>query len=533
MPKFANYQNLVNDFNFKYGVAFSYQEFEAEVNALKNSRASSAPGECENEVYVSTYKKILEKAIDNVIHAKLDRYHLDHKEMMKDYGNLMNGYLDAQSAAGNNIPMEWKRRSELLKSVTPMLEKHTGTNGDYIAQKYLNGEFRIRDMRARTNYLKEHKETNPQVLVGICAYAEALEKVNSQRSRLWRWLHPFRNRAEKRQAKEMRQYITDVENRYKWDSDKERFRNDIQEILDAKPHVSLKENINRAIYEIELEEIEAQTAESLKDNPNFVFENKKISANPVNVSDNAKEPAKENNLNLGNESKRENIGEQIKEDVKEEVNKKQPKNEKPTAMQKFNEVTEQDGFMNEFTKELAAIISRYSPSPNTHTIKEYLCDYLFNWTKDLCEYHDDAVSKQTRESEIGREMGNTVNSLYSGVLTGMDMYGVSLDNRPIVAQLVVDHALKKLSPAGFFPEKYGKYANRYSIETNSNDVIQTVQGCSYSLTHQDCVRICDNAKEQLREIDRISKATNENVDKNEEIQNERIEDRELDKSMVK
>ena len=175
MPKFANYQNLVNDFNTKYGVDFSYQEFEAEVNALKNSRTSSAPGECENEVYVSTYKKILEKAIDNAIHAKLDRYHLDHKEMINDYGNLMNGYLDAQSAAGNNIPMEWKLRSELLKSVTPMLEKHTGTNGDYIAQKYLNGEFRIRDMRARTNYLKEHREKNPQMLIGICAYAEALE----------------------------------------------------------------------------------------------------------------------------------------------------------------------------------------------------------------------------------------------------------------------------------------------------------------------------------------------------------------------
>jgi hypothetical protein len=246
---------------------------------------------------------------------------------------------------------------------------------------------------------------------------------------------------------------------------------------------------------------------------------------------------KNNNPNPVNESHRENIGEHIKKDikeeVKEEVNNKQPKNEKPTAMQKFNEVTEQDGFMNEFAKELAAIISRYSQSPNTQKIKENLCDFLFNWTKDLCTAHDDAVSNQTRESEIGREMGTTVNSLYSGVLTSMDMFGVSIENSPIVAQLLVDHALKKLSPAGFFPEKYGKYANRYSIETNSNDVVQTVQGCSYTLTHQDCVRICNNAKDQLREIDRISKATNENVDKDEEIQNERIEDRKLDNSMVK
>ena len=526
MPKFANYQNLVNDFNTKYGVDFSYQEFEAEVNALKNSRASSAPGECENEVYVSTYKKILEKAIDNAIHAKLDNYNLGHKEMMKDYGMLMNGYLDAQSAAGNNIPMEWKLRSELLTSVTPMLEKHTGTNGDYIAQKYLNGEFRIRDMRARTNYLKEQRAKNPLVLAGICAYAEALEKVNGQRSRLWRWLHPFRNRAEKRQAKEMRQYITDVAEKHsKFESEREKFLNDIQEVLDVKPHVSLKDSIERVMEEVLLEEDFAAREKNRLDE-------ERSNKNPADELKN-----ENNNPHPVNESHRENIGEHVKADVKEEakeeVNKKQPKNEKPTAMQKFNEVTEQDGFMNEFTKELAAIISRYSQSPNTQKIKENLCDFLFNWTKDLCTAHDDAVSKQTRESEIGREMGTTVNSLYSGVLTSMDMFGVSIENSPIVAQLLVDHALKKLSPAGFFPEKYGKYANRYSIETNSNDVVQTVQGCSYSLTHQDCVRICENAKEQLREIDRISKATNENVDKDEEIQDERIEDRKLDNSIVK
>ena len=526
MPKFANYQNLVNDFNTKYGVDFSYQKFEAEVNALKNSRAFSAPGECENEVYVSTYKKILEKAIDNAIHAKLDNYNLGHKEMMKDYGMLMNGYLDAQSAAGNNIPMEWKLRSELLKSVTPMLEKYTGTNGDYIAQKYLNGEFRIRDMRARTNYLKEQRAKNPLVLAGICAYAEALEKVNSQRSRLWRWLHPFRNRAEKRQAKEMRQFITDVaKKRSDFESEREKFLNDIQEVLDVKPHVSLKDSIESAMEEfLSDEEFAAMEKNRLNE--------KRSNKNP---SDELKN--ENNNPNPVNESHRENIGEHIKEDikeeVKEEVNNKQPKNEKPTAMQKFNEVTEQDGFMNEFAKELAAIISRYSQSPNTQKIKDNLCNFLIEWTRDLCTAHDDAVSNQTRESEIGREMGTTVNSLYSGVLTSMDMFGVSVENSPIVAQLLTDYALKKLSPAGFFPEKYGKYANRYSIETNSNEVVQTVQGCSYSLTHQDCVRICDNAKDRLREMDRISKATNENVDKYEEIQNERIEDRKLESSVVK
>lgn len=532
MPNYENYQHLVNNFNEKYGVNFSYEEFEAEVNALRNSRGAGVGSEIENEVYVSTYKNLFKKAVDNLVHARLAIYRIDHDSISADYEKMMNGYIDAHANEDDFSQTKWIPTSQLAGSVSDVVASYPDTNTDYIAQKYLGGEFRIRDMRARTNLLESRKETNPERICAILCYAEALEKVNSQRSFWWRVFHPFRNSAEKSEAKNMRKFVNAVAKEYDRINRKEGlFLRDMQNTVGINPTAELRDRFEYVVSKMQNEEEIAAIEQSLKNNP--ILSIKENPANNVNVSDNAKEPVKENNLNLGNESKRENIGEHVKEDIKEEVNNKQPKNEKPTAMQKFNEVTERDGFMNEFTKEVAAIISRYASSPNTQTIKEYLCDFLFNWTKDLCESHDDAVSKQTRESEIGREMGTTVNALYTGVLTGMDMYGVSVENRPIVAQLVMDHALKKLSPAGFFPEKYGKYANRYTIETNSNAVVQEIQESSYTLTRQDCVRICDNAKEQLREMDRISKATNENVDKDEEIQNERIEDRKIESSMTK
>lgn len=531
MPNYEKYQHLVNDFNTKYQVNFSYEEFDAEVNALKNSRGAGIGSELENEVYVSTYKNLFKKAVDNLVHARLAIYRVEHDSISAEYEKMMNGYIDAHANEGDLSQTNWIPRSQLAGSVSDVVASYPDTNTDYIAQKYLGGEFRIRDMRARTNLLESGKETNPERIYGILCYAEALEKVNSQRTRWWRIFHPFRNSAEKRQAKNMRKFINAVAKEYDRVNHREgAFFNAMREVVDVNPTAILRDRFESEVSKMQNEEEKAAIEQSLKNNP--ILSIKENPANNVNVPDNAKEPAK-NNLNLGNESKRENIGEHVKEDVKEEVNNKQPKKEKPTAMQKFNEVTERDGFMNEFTKELVTIISRYSQAPNTQKIKENLCDFLLGWTKDLCESHDDAVSKQTRESEIGREMGSTVNSLYAGILTSMDMFGVSIENSPIVTQLVMDHALKKLSPAGFFPEKYGKYANRYTIETSSNAVVQAVQDCSYSLTRPDCVKICDNAKEQLREMDRISKATNENVDKDFEIQDEQIEVRNLENSHIK
>lgn len=532
MSIYDNYQNLITDFNELYGTNFSYEAFEAEVNALRNRNSSGSLAESANEVYVNTYKKIFKDAVFNAVQGKLHTVAFNHDNIARDYENMMNKYIEANVNAGNFTQMKWIPKSQLLSSLKTEVKSYPDNGSDYIAQKYLNGELRIRDMRARTNSLIDHFKTaravNTVTLAGIWTYADALEKVNKSRPLWWRWLHPFRNSAEKRQAKEIRQFLTTAAEKHDRESTI-KFQESMQEIWDYNTLVKLRDGLENQIDIFRFEE--KKMAEN-KSNANDAPQNEN-DPNRENAVSNVNESDKKNNLNLGNESKRENIGEHVKEDVQEEVNKKQPKKEKPTAMQKFNEVTEQDGFMNEFTKELADIIARYSQSPNTHTIKEYLSDFLFNWTKDLCTAHDDAVSNQTRESEIGREMGSTVNSLYTGVLSGMDMYGVSIENRPIVAQLVVDHALKKLSPAGFFPEKYGKYANRYTIEANSNDVVQAVQDCSYSLNRQDCVRICDNAKEQLREMDRISKETNENVEKDEEIQNEQIEDRKLDNSMVK
>ena len=115
----------------------------------------------------------------------------------------------------------------------------------------------------------------------------------------------------------------------------------------------------------------------------------------------------------------------------------------------------------------------------------------------------------------------------------MDMFEISIEDRPLVAQLVTDLALKELSPAGFFPETYGKYANHYTVNGHSNVVNEGLKGFDSNITNQECNRILDNTRESLKELDRINQEVNDNANNEVEIQDEQIEEPQLENLQVK
>ena len=130
-------------------------------------------------------------------------------------------------------------------------------------------------------------------------------------------------------------------------------------------------------------------------------------------------------------------------------------------------------------------------------------------------------------------MGGYINATYSGVLAGMDIVEISIEDRPLVAQLVTDLALKELSPAGFFPETYGKYANHYTVNGHSTVVIEGLKGFDSNITNQECNRILDNTRESLKELDKINQAVNDNANNEVEIQDEQIDNPQLENLQIK
>jgi hypothetical protein len=75
-----------------------------------------------------------------------------------------------------------------------------------VMENYLNGNIRIRDMVAvagRFNVDNKHQQNE------LASYAKALKAVNDTRPLWWRIIHPFRNNAEQREAKNIEAILRD------------------------------------------------------------------------------------------------------------------------------------------------------------------------------------------------------------------------------------------------------------------------------------------------------------------------------------
>ena len=80
-----------------------------------------------------------------------------------------------------------------------------------------NGEIRIRDMVEYANSKTMYSKLDSSTTTIMASYAEALKNVNATRSFFWKVFHPFRNHAEKRDAKLIQSIVTEIngENAYK------------------------------------------------------------------------------------------------------------------------------------------------------------------------------------------------------------------------------------------------------------------------------------------------------------------------------
>lgn len=212
MGKFGDFQHLVDNFNEKYGLNFSYEHFETVV--LKNKTLQDnffmmkSNDSMEHRAYVGMFSVMYIKALTNYADRKIDFF--NSKEIMDDYQNMMEGYKTVINQNGTSIK-DWPKSIQLAERVQNDLANIPDGKQDYIAQRYKEGKFPIREMRAYVQQLKANEKyaKDPEKLSVVLGYSKALEEVNSQRSRWWRIIHPFRNAAEQREAKNFKKVVTD------------------------------------------------------------------------------------------------------------------------------------------------------------------------------------------------------------------------------------------------------------------------------------------------------------------------------------
>ena len=92
-------------------------------------------------------------------------------------------------------PMEQYTLIEGIRNVGPK------NDIEAVMMNYEKGNIRIRDMVAFAKNIDRHGGLTPKNMRILASYSEALKRINKSRTTGWRWIHPWRNNAEQRDAK--------------------------------------------------------------------------------------------------------------------------------------------------------------------------------------------------------------------------------------------------------------------------------------------------------------------------------------------
>jgi hypothetical protein len=208
---FSKYDELVNSFNEDYGLDFSFKKFEVKLYQNQNlpalfgtSMNRDAALTVEGQTYINQFSSLYKTAVSNVFEKKVESFNIE--EMMNRYVELMDGFKAAYKEQGQELP-KWPKNSVLLEGTEKSMQDFPKDSISYIADKYLKGEVRLRDMRAFTEQLQVESTPVLNDVVQVLQCAKAIQQVNDQRSFWWRVFHPIQNRAEQRNAKMMQDYV--------------------------------------------------------------------------------------------------------------------------------------------------------------------------------------------------------------------------------------------------------------------------------------------------------------------------------------
>jgi hypothetical protein len=141
---------------------------------------------------------------------KGERGAADLMDVVKNFEEyLMQPFVNECKTAGEKPypkPYGGMTRMQRIELVEHMLNTTPKNDVELTERAYLKGQIRLRDIRENVNDMPfaVGKGVDTHQLQRIGAFMLAIENVNKSRPLWWRIIHPFRNNAEKRDAKELR-----------------------------------------------------------------------------------------------------------------------------------------------------------------------------------------------------------------------------------------------------------------------------------------------------------------------------------------
>ena len=199
-----------NEFNNLYKTHFDYSSFYTKITSLGHLD----PGNAANIVYKGTLGAVLKDtlivACNRQRSAQKGITAVDLLDVVKNFEEyLMQPFVKECKSAGDKCypkPYGGMSRMQRIELVEHVLNASPKNDVELTEQAYLKGQIRLRDIRENVNDMPfaAGRGVDAHQLQRIGTFMLAIENVNKSRSFWWRVIHPFRNNAEKRDAKELR-----------------------------------------------------------------------------------------------------------------------------------------------------------------------------------------------------------------------------------------------------------------------------------------------------------------------------------------
>ena len=192
-------KNSINNFNKFYGVNISFSKIQADAKAFNSVTVALRAS------FIDAYKTVLLKDL-----IKREGESFRAQNMFEDFRRdiIQNFINETPYRRRSNISknLGCKTSAEVYGMLQNVWDNMPKNQVDAVIENYLNGNIRIRDMVAvagRFNTNNKHQQNE------LASYAKALKAVNDTRPLWWRIIHPFRNNAEQREAKNIEAILRD------------------------------------------------------------------------------------------------------------------------------------------------------------------------------------------------------------------------------------------------------------------------------------------------------------------------------------
>ena len=199
------------DFNNSYHTSFNYSNFYSKLKTMQRLDPENAA----NIVYKGTLGTVLKDTLIVACNKQRNdqmgkQSAVDLMDVVKNFEEyLMQPFVRECKEAGERLypqPYGGMNRRQRIELVEHVLNASPKNDVELTEQAYLKGQIRLRDIREHVGDMPfaAGRGVDRHQLQRIGTFMLAIENVNKGRSFGWRFFHPFRNNAEKRDAKELR-----------------------------------------------------------------------------------------------------------------------------------------------------------------------------------------------------------------------------------------------------------------------------------------------------------------------------------------